>query len=156
MTGVDWNRELKKIEREYDGLPPEPSSEELRARRAAEDRVRRQNDEAAAAFGAWIRLLLVVTLAASLEFWPYPRICGTGLFGFLGAEAIVVAGGAWVTVSTWKARTPRTHALALMMTLYGIALLEIQVLPRVGYGRTDALHPAGWACAASPAVNAAH
>ena len=40
MSEIDWNVELRKIEREYDGLPPEPSANALRARRAAELRER--------------------------------------------------------------------------------------------------------------------
>ena len=36
MTGIDWKRMLKEIEREYDGLPPAPSLGSLKAKEAAE------------------------------------------------------------------------------------------------------------------------
>jgi len=36
MGEINWLTELRKIEREFDGLPPEPTPMELRARRAAE------------------------------------------------------------------------------------------------------------------------
>jgi hypothetical protein len=38
---VDWNAELRKIEHEFDGLPPEPSAAQLKAKRAAERWCRR-------------------------------------------------------------------------------------------------------------------
>jgi len=41
MGEINWLTELRKIEREFDGLPPEPTPMELRARRAAEQRAER-------------------------------------------------------------------------------------------------------------------
>jgi hypothetical protein len=148
MNNVDWKVELKKIEREYEGLPPEPSPAELRARRTAEEREKQRNDEMAATVGAWTRFGLVVSLAASLQLWPYARDCGEGLFLYVGAEGMLVAGGLWVAVCTWRNRMPKTHCLAMLMTLYGLALLEMQVLPRVGYAKVDAKNPPQLWCAA--------
>ena len=79
MTEIDWNVELRKIEREYDGLPPEPSAAKLRAERAAEQRRRERAAATLAFFGAWARLLLVGALGASLLWWPYGRTCGIDL-----------------------------------------------------------------------------
>ena len=67
MSEIDWNAELRKVSREFDGLPPEPTPEEIRARRAAELATKQRNDEAAAVAGVWIRLFLVSSLAAALN-----------------------------------------------------------------------------------------
>ena len=82
---IDWSVELRKIEREYDGLPPAPSPARLRAERALEEQRRAQATAVGDLLGAWARLLLVAALAASLAWWPYGRSCGPSLAGFLGA-----------------------------------------------------------------------
>jgi hypothetical protein len=148
MTQIDWNRELKKVERAFDGLPPEPSAEERRAKHAAEQRELLRRKERAAAIGAWVRLTLVTILAVSLNFWPYPHSCGFGLFAFLGSEGLVLAGGLWVATITFRARMPMTHVLALLMSLSALALLELEVLPRVGYAKAEAV----WSCPAAVAA----
>ncbi|NUO37564.1 MAG: hypothetical protein HOQ31_03065, partial [Gemmatimonadaceae bacterium] len=94
----------------------------------------------------WTRLLLVVALAAGLSFWPYARACGLGLYGFLGAECAVVIGGAWVAVYSWRRRAGRAHIASFVMLLVGIGMLGLEVLPRVGYAKTNPLQPAAWAC----------
>src|SRR4051812_39350306 len=144
MTQIDWSKELKKVERAFDGLPPEPSAEERRAKHAAEQRELQRRKQRTAAIGAWVRLTLVTLLAVSLNFWPYPHSCGFGLVAFMASEGLVLAGGVWVATITWRARLPMTHTLALLMSLSALALLELQVLPRVGYAKTEAV----WWCAA--------
>jgi hypothetical protein len=147
MSEIDWNVELRKVERAFDGLPPEPTPEELRAQRAAAQRARQRREESAVAFGAWARLLLVTALAGALYSWPYPRMCGPGLVAYLGAEALIVLGGLWVAVCTWRSRMAKTHGLALMMVLLGLGLLQADVLPRIGYAKVDAANPPRWRCA---------
>jgi hypothetical protein len=149
MSGLDWNVELRKIEREYDGLAPEPSPAALNAKRASERLAQLRQDAQAAAFGAWARLLLVAALASALGFWPYARECGAGLFAYMAAEALIVAGALWVVTWTWRWRMVKTHGLALMMVLYALALIGAQVAPRVGYAKVDAAHPQQWWCAAA-------
>lgn len=150
MSEIDWDVELRKIEREFDGLPPTPSAGELRARKAAERREKQRKEERIAALGAWGRLVLVAALAAALYWWPYLRACGPGLFAFLGAESMVVAGGLWVVAFTWRHRMARTHALGMLVVIAGLALILAQVLPRVGYARTDPAHPPQWWCTSGP------
>ena len=148
MSDVDWNTELRKIEREFDGLPPEPTPAELRARRAAEQRAEQRRRERAAKLGILARLLLVTSLAGAVVAWPYSRECGPGLFAFMGAEGMIVAGGLWLMGCTWRARMATTHGVSLVLILWGLMLIGHQVLPRIGYARTDPAGPARWACAA--------
>jgi hypothetical protein len=147
MTDVDWNAELRKIEREFDGLPPEPSPAALRARRAAERREEERRRERTARLGVQARLALVVVLAAAIAFWPYARSCGAGLAAYLGAEVMVAAGGLWLMVCTWRNRMAKTHGAALVMLLWGLMLVGHQVLPRVGYAKSPTGEPARWMCA---------
>lgn len=155
MSVIDWNSELKKIEREFDGLPPDASTPEGRERRAIERREKERVEQHTAAIAAWIKLLLVASLAAALNWWPYPRQCGTGLYAYLGAESVVVIGGLWAAAATWRARMPRTHALAIAAMLWGFGLLAIETLPRIGYAKADPGR-ATWKCdAASPPVTGA-
>lgn len=147
MNVIDWDSELKKIEREFDGLPPDNSPADVRERRAAERRAKDRENQRAAELGAWGRLLLVATLGVALHWWPYARSCGEGLYMFLAAEAMLALGGLWVVTATWRARMPKTHALAMAVTLWGIALLAVETLPRIGYAKADPGRPVGWRCA---------
>ena len=147
MTEIDWKTELRKYEREFVGLPPEPTAAELRERRLAEARERRRHDEINDRAGAWLRLILVLTLAGALTVWPYARACGAGLYGFLGAECAVMAGGLWVAVHAWCRRVASGHALGFAVLLVGVAMVGLEVLPRVGYARPDPDRPVQWACA---------
>ena len=148
MAEIDWNTELRKIEREFNGLPPEPSPAQLRAQRAAEQRAQQKKTERAQAIGIWARLALIGGLGAGLAFWPYPRECGPGLMAYLAAEALILTGGLWVAIYTWRYRMPRLHLLASAIVLVGLGLLEIEVLPRVGYARATGV----WWCAETPAA----
>jgi hypothetical protein len=143
---IDWTTELKKISREFDGLPPEPSANQLRAIREAERRERERQEAAQARLGVALRLALVLGLAGAIVFWPYPAPCGLRLAGYLAAIGMVGVGGLWVAAYTWRHRMAKTHALALLIVLWGLALAASEVLPRVGYARTDAQHPAQWRC----------
>jgi hypothetical protein len=143
MTDITWNAEPRRVSR--DGLSVEPTAEEIRARRLAEE-AKQRNDETAAVAGVWIRLFLVSSLAAGLNFWPYPRECGPGLIGYVVAQGVFTAGAAWVALCTWRCRMGKTHLLALGMVLAGIAVMELQILPRIGYAKVDSSRSAQWAC----------
>lgn len=151
MNAVDWNTELRKIEREYDGLPPEPSADQARIRRDADRRAVQRKEDRAMTIGAIGRLVLVVALAVALDFWPYPRQCGEGLFAYLGAAGVIVTGALWAAAWTWRGRLPRMHLLAMAVLVWGVVLVGLQVLPRVGYAKVDAEHPPTWWCGAPPA-----
>ena len=142
MAEIDWNTELRKIEREFNGLPPELSPAQQRAQRAAEQREQQRKTDRANAIGVFARLSLVGLLGAAINFWPYPRDCGAGLFAYLAAEGLIVTGGIWVAICTWRFRLPRMHLVASLVILAGLGLLEIEVLPRLGYTRATGV----WWC----------
>jgi hypothetical protein len=146
MGEIDWKTELKKIEREFDGLPPEPSPEELRARRLAATRTQQARQTQNATLLVWARLLLVLALTSAVSFWPYFRACGFGLFAYLAAAGMIVLAGLWVSIYGWYYRMPIVHGFALGMVVWGGILIAAQVLPRNGYARVDPNHPPRWTC----------
>ena len=147
MTAIDWSTELRKIEREYDGLPPEPSADQVRIRRDAERRAAERKKDVKMTIAAAVRLSLVVTLAASLALWPYSRQCGQGLFAYMGAAGMIVIGALWAAAWTWRARLPRMHLLTMAVLIWGVVLVGVEVLPRVGYAKVEAT----WWCGEPPA-----
>lgn len=147
MSEIDWKVELRKIEREFDGLPPEPSPAALRAQQEAAQRARARAATRLALFGAWARLTLVVALAVALFWWPRAHGCGVDLVAFVGAEAMVVVGGLWVVAFTWRHRLAASHAVALVLCLTGLVLVAVQLLPRAGYATFGGVNvERGWRC----------
>jgi hypothetical protein len=84
-------------------------------------------------FALWARMALGIVLGIMITQWPYPHACGPGLRQSLGAVAMVVVVGAWLAVTSWTRRHPPGHVLALLLLLWGIALVTREILPRVGY-----------------------
>jgi hypothetical protein len=146
MVDNDWSSQLKKIEREFDGLPPEPSPAFKKMQSEDQRRAQERAQQRRATISAAARLVLVFALGVALAFWPYERDCGSGLFGFLGVELMIVVGGAWVAFTTWRYRLPRMHILSLLIILAGLILLGVEVLPRVGYAAVDPKHPPSFSC----------
>jgi hypothetical protein len=137
----NWASQLKKIEREFDGLPPEPSPAVQKMQSEAERRAKERAQTRAAMIGAGARLILVFALAGAMVIWPYSRECGWGLFGYVGVEGIIVLGGLWVALTTWRGRLAKMHAFSLLIVLAGLVLIATEVLPRIGYAVTDPKHP---------------
>lgn len=148
MSEIDWNTELKKIERQFDGLPAEPTAADLRARREADRETQRKREERALAFGAACRLAVVVTLAIAINFWPYARGCGFGLLAYLGAGTAVILGGLWAGVWTWRGRTAAMHAVAMIAVAWGLVLITTQLAPRAELGKTMSGASPAWWCPA--------
>jgi hypothetical protein len=146
----DWSTQLKKIEREFEGLPPEPSPAFKKLQSEEQRRAQERGQQRAAMIGAGARLILVFALGVALAFWPYERECGGGLFGFLGVEIVIVVGGAWVAFTTWRYRLPRMHTLSLFIILAGLTLIAAEVLPRVGYAAVDPKNPPQFSCPDAP------
>jgi len=111
-----------------------------------ERRAQERSQQRAAMFSGAARLVLVAALGVALALWPYERECGSGLFGFLGVELMIVVGGAWVAFTTWRYRLPRMHTLSLFIILAGLGLFAAEVLPRVGYASVDPKHPPSFSC----------
>jgi len=137
----DWSVKLKKIEREFEGLPPEPSPAFKKMQSEEERRAQERAQQRAAMIGASARVILVFMLFVALAIWPYANECGSGLFGYLGTKAVIVAGGLWVAFTTWRARLAKMHALSLLIVLVGLILIAIDVLPRIGYATVDPKNP---------------
>ena len=138
---TDWKTKLREIEREYDGLPPEPSPSAQKAKRMAEqaarDRVSRR----------WVlvRMALVLALSVAIVFWPYYARCGWELSGYLAAISTVALGGLWIAQLSWQHRMPITHALSMLVVVWGLAVAARETLPRIGYAKPDAAR-ATWRC----------
>jgi len=147
----DWSTQLKKIEREFEGLPPEPSPAYKKLQSEEEKRAKERAAQRVALIGVFARLILVAAVGVALLFWPYENGCGLGLFGFLGAETVIVVGGIWIGITTWRARLRRMHVVSLGITLVGLVLIAAQVLPRVGYAAVDAKNPPSFSCSDAPA-----
>ena len=81
----------------------------------------------------WARLLLGAALGVMIVQWPYIHACGLPLAQYLGAVAMVIVAGGWIAVASWSHRQPAPHVLALLLLLWGIALVAYEILPRVGY-----------------------
>ena len=141
MIDNDWSTKLKNIEREFDGLPPEPSLAFKKMQSEEERRAQERAQQRAAAIGAGARLILVFALFGALAIWPYAKDCGAGWFGYIGAEAVIVAGGLWVAFTTWRHRLPKMHTLSLVIILVGLVLIASEVLPRTGYASVDPKNP---------------
>jgi hypothetical protein len=137
----DWSTQLKKIEREFQGLPPEPSPAFKKLQSEEERRAQEKAKQGRAMVGAWARLILVFALFGALIMWPYAADCGGGLFGYIGVKAVIVAGGLWVAFTTWRARLPKMHILSLLVALAGLILIAGDVLPRTGYATVDPKSP---------------
>lgn len=95
--------------------------------------------------GMWIRVLLGLSLAVMMGSWPYSRVCGLPLLGYLGAVATVILAGTVAAIASWKLRSGLAHTIALILIFYGMMLAGSELLPRTGY----AVDQATWQCEAS-------
>lgn len=158
---TDWDAELKKIDKQLESISdpslapaPLPSTAASPAGRAAGGPARQAQVPLTGersdtrSWPALLRLALAAALGVGILFWPYDRSCGPGLFGYLGAVAVLVAAGVWSSVWTWKHRTGRAHVLSVLLIIWGLVLGAVEVLPRAGYARTDVQHPLGFSCVA--------
>lgn len=146
MRDRDWDKDLAKIDRKLESISdaalipsPRDATPAVQAKVAEERR-------ATSTFGVFARLTLSVALGVGMLFWPYAARCGLGLAAYLGATAVVVAGGVWSSIWTFRHRAGRAHTLALLIVVWGIVLASIEVLPRVGYATPTPDHPAVWSC----------
>jgi len=140
----DWDKELAEIDRLIAGQKsaPEPKGVAPAAKGAAPApaaqrapapgpvRVGRKE-----LIGAWSKVGLGVVLAAAMSQWPYQHACGGGLFTYLGASGAVVVAGLWASIGTWRRRLGVAHAMGLLVVGWGLGLLALQILPRIGYAR---------------------
>ncbi|MFI5232389.1 MAG: hypothetical protein ACHQSE_07745 [Gemmatimonadales bacterium] len=150
MSDRDWDAEMKKIDRQIASLP---------AQGAAPARVAQPGAAPASAsapvasgrpetstFGVMARLALACVLGVAIMFWPYGAKCGFGLAAYLASVTTLVVAGVWSSIWTWKHRAAKAHTVSLLLITWGIVLAAADVLPRVGYAKPTANHPASWTC----------
>jgi hypothetical protein len=161
MADRNWDKELAKVDKQLASLSDEQllgaapaaplAAQKDPARPSAKSPPAPASSAAGSgkgtsAIGVYGRLTLAVLVGAAMYIWPYPAQCGVGLAGYLAAVGVVIAGGLWASVWTWRHRAGKAHTLSLLVMLWGLVLGAIQVLPRTGYAKPDANHPAAWLC----------
>jgi hypothetical protein len=142
----NWDKELARIDKQLESMADEAllptsaasSPEGKAAIKAQQGRTR--------TLGVFLRLTLAVGLGVGILFWPYEHRCGLALAGYLGTIALVTGSGVWSAIWSWRHRAPRAHILSLLITLWGLTLGAIEILPRSGYARVDPVRPVTWLC----------
>ena len=160
---TDWDKELAKIDKQLAGMsdadllgeqgrPALPAGKQLAkpagrpSAAAAAPSEPAPTGSRASTWALYGRVGLSVALGVGMMFWPYDARCGAGLSVYLGAVAAVIISGVWSAVWSWKHRAARLHVLSLLITIWGLVLGSIDVLPRVGYARVTLPHQASWIC----------
>jgi len=152
MTDRDWDKEMRKIDEQMEraARQPAPAAPSAAAPVVAAPRapagVVPGAVPPATNFGVFARLALATALGVGIIFWPYSARCGFGLAAYLGAVTAVIVSGAWSAIWTWRHRWGRAHLLGLLLVLWGLILVSVDVLPRIGYAIPTAAHPAAWSC----------
>jgi hypothetical protein len=146
MSDRNWDAELKKIDRQLESVSDEALFPTKAAKGAPAKAQAAELQKTTTTWGVFLRLSLTVALGAGMAFWPYSARCGIGLAGYLGAVGALVVSGVWSSVWTFRHRAARAHTLALLLVLWGLVLGAIEVLPRTGYAKATAAHPAEWSC----------
>jgi len=90
----------------------------------------------------WIRVCLPALLGAVVLQWPYGRACGFGLGFYLTGVVMIVLGGVWGGVWSWRYRMGLAHGAALAVICWGIALGSHEILQRSGYAAVSR----SWSC----------
>ena len=146
----DWDKEMAEI----DKLMAQPSAQLPAKAGAAPSAPARPSGGGAApvpaapvvsrkaVFATWLKVLLAALAAGAMTQWPYAHACGTGLFLYLGASAVIALSGVTGAISSWKRRMGLAHIVSLLVMLWGVGLAAAVVLPRIGYAREAAT----WFC----------
>lgn len=92
--------------------------------------------------GMWVRVLLGLSLAVTMDWWPYSRACGVPLLGYLVAVLCVFLAGTWAAAASWRQRSALAHVISLTLMFYAVILIGSELLPRTGY----AVQQATWMC----------
>jgi hypothetical protein len=162
MPDRDWDKELAKVDKQLASLSdeallvPAGSGKKEAGSGAVKGKAAAVSADTGdiggkTPWGMYARLTLSVALGVGMVLWPYESRCGFGLAGYLASVVVVVTSGIWSSIWTWRHRASRSHTLSLLIVLWGLILGAIEVLPRIGYAKPDARHPAGWVCTPTPA-----
>ena len=149
---TDWDKELRKIDQQLESLSDDALQPQQKGKGGKPAKATPTASAPAPAtrktstLGVMARLELAIALGVAIMFWPYSTKCGLGLFGYLAASVVVIVAGGWSAIWTWRHRSASGHVLSLLLILWGALLAAQQVLPRIGYAKPDAAHPAVWMC----------
>jgi hypothetical protein len=146
MADTDWDKEMKKIDRQLESISDDALIPTKGAKAPAEKAKVAEVQRTTSTFGVFARLSLAVILGLAMLFWPYSARCGPGLFAYIFASSMVGVAGVWSAVWTWRHRSGQAHVLSLLLVVWGLVLAGIEVLPRVGYSIPTAQHPVTWMC----------
>ncbi len=146
MSDRNWDAELKKIDRQLESVSDEAMFPAKTAKGAPAKAQAVEQQQSTSTWGVFLRLALTVALGVGMVFWPYSARCGVGLAGYLGAVTALVVSGVWSSVWTFRHRAGKAHMLSLLLVMWGLVLASIEVLPRAGYAKATAAHPAEWRC----------
>lgn len=147
MSDRNWDAELKRIDRQLESVSDEAMFPTKTAKGPQAKAQAVSAQQGTSTWGVFLRLSLTVALGVGMFFWPYSARCGFGLAGYLGAVSALVVSGIWSSVWTFRHRAGKAHTLALLLVLWGLVLASMEVLPRTGYAKATAGHPANWSCA---------
>jgi hypothetical protein len=146
MAGTDWDKEMKRIDKQLESISDDALISPASAKAPAEKAQVAEVQRTTSTFGVFARLVLAVILGLAMLFWPYSVRCGPGLFAYLFASGMVGVAGVWSAVWTWRHRAAQAHVLSLLLVVWGLVLAGLEVLPRVGYAFPTVAHPATWMC----------
>ena len=156
MADRNWDKELAKVDKQLASLSDDqlvaPAAPVAAPRETGRPSAKSQPVSTAptttktSLIGVYGRLGLAMLVGAAMYIWPYPANCGVGLAGYLAAVGVLIAGGVWASVWSWRHRAGKAHTLSLLVVMWGLILGATQVLPRTGYAKPDANHPATWLC----------
>lgn len=145
MSDRDWDAEMRKIDQQIASIPSQGAAP-VRAQQQGGGAPMPAARSETTTFGVMARLGLACVLGVAIVFWPYSARCGFGLAGYLAAVTTLVVAGVWSSIWTWKHRAAKAHTVSLLLLTWGLVLAAADVLPRVGYAKPSANHPAHWTC----------
>jgi putative flippase GtrA len=146
MSDRDWDAEMRKIDQQLASIPNEATQPARAHPTGGGAAIAGAGRPETSTFGVMARLGLACVLGVAIVFWPYTARCGVGLAGYLAAVTTLVVAGVWSSIWTWKHRSAKGHTVSLLLVTWGLVLAAADVLPRVGYAKPSANHPANWTC----------
>lgn len=157
MTGSrDWDKEMAEIDKLMAADRPAPPSAPAPSAGSAAPVARAAAPSQAAraipssgpvsrrrdTIGVWSMGVLGMVGAVALWYWPYAKVCGPMLYGYLIGVAAITGAGLVTMRSSWTHRRGVAHVVGLLTLLAGLAFVAAEVLPRTGY----AAESRTWTC----------
>jgi hypothetical protein len=146
MSDRDWDAEMRKIDQQIASIPARNAAPAPGAVAPAGTTPPAPARSETSTFGVMARLALACVLGVAIMFWPYGAKCGFGLAAYLASVGTLVVAGVWASIWTWKHRAAKAHTVSMLLVTWGLVLAAADVLPRVGYAKPTATHPANWVC----------